>query len=50
MMPSGRLERLFAMKTLFFLSALCAFSLAALPVIVVPKDARGPEKKAAEER
>ena len=37
------------MKTLFFLSALCAFSLAALPVIVVPKDARGPEKKAAEE-
>ncbi|MBQ7208126.1 MAG: DUF4838 domain-containing protein [Lentisphaeria bacterium] len=37
------------MKTLFFLSALCAFSLAALPVIVVPKDAKVPEKKAAEE-
>ena len=37
------------MKKLLLLSALCAFSLAALPVIVVPQNANVQEKKAAEE-
>ena len=37
------------MKKLLFPAALCAFSLAALPVIVVPRNANIQEKKAAEE-